>query len=239
MTQWDIKPPGYENVTAEQAKLSGMFPLPGAPRQAAIDPSRMQALLNQPAGAANASTLRPTNARQSKRLVVSNLPPSISEDGLTAFFNLHMNGLNVIRGHDPCMASKFSKDGSYAVVEFKLPEDATVALAFDGIAMEEHDSMDASNGTTNGTHAGLAIRRPKDYIAPHLTEDTDMELTGISREVKDSPNKLMISSLPSILTDIQVQELLAAFGALKSFVLVVDKDTEQSRVSSSSHSGWF
>lgn len=25
LTQWDIKPPGYENVTAEQAKLSGWF----------------------------------------------------------------------------------------------------------------------------------------------------------------------------------------------------------------------
>ena len=25
LPQWDIKPPGYENVTAEQAKLSGMF----------------------------------------------------------------------------------------------------------------------------------------------------------------------------------------------------------------------
>lgn len=25
LTQWDIKPPGYENVTAEQAKLSGMY----------------------------------------------------------------------------------------------------------------------------------------------------------------------------------------------------------------------
>lgn len=25
LTQWDIKPPGYENVTAEQAKLSGKF----------------------------------------------------------------------------------------------------------------------------------------------------------------------------------------------------------------------
>ena len=24
LTQWDIKPPGYENVTAEQAKISGM-----------------------------------------------------------------------------------------------------------------------------------------------------------------------------------------------------------------------
>jgi hypothetical protein len=30
LTQWDIKPPGYENVSAEQAKLSGKFPLPGA-----------------------------------------------------------------------------------------------------------------------------------------------------------------------------------------------------------------
>jgi splicing factor U2AF subunit len=25
LTQWDIKPPGYENVTAEQAKISGMY----------------------------------------------------------------------------------------------------------------------------------------------------------------------------------------------------------------------
>ena len=25
LTQWDIKPPGYENVTAEQAKLSGIL----------------------------------------------------------------------------------------------------------------------------------------------------------------------------------------------------------------------
>ena len=25
LTQWDMKPPGYENVTAEQAKISGMY----------------------------------------------------------------------------------------------------------------------------------------------------------------------------------------------------------------------
>ncbi|KAK7226408.1 hypothetical protein V2G26_014411 [Clonostachys chloroleuca] len=37
LTQWDIKPPGYDFVTAEQAKLSGMFPLPGAPRQQPVD----------------------------------------------------------------------------------------------------------------------------------------------------------------------------------------------------------
>lgn len=31
LTQWDIKPPGYENVTAEQAKLSGMRSSPALP----------------------------------------------------------------------------------------------------------------------------------------------------------------------------------------------------------------
>ena len=28
LTQWDIKPPGYENITAEQAKLSGKSSFP-------------------------------------------------------------------------------------------------------------------------------------------------------------------------------------------------------------------
>ena len=48
MTQWDLKPPGYEHVTAEQAKLSGMFPLPGAPREQPLDASSLRALIDQP-----------------------------------------------------------------------------------------------------------------------------------------------------------------------------------------------
>src|SRR5262249_38175804 len=68
LTQWDIKPPGYENVTAEQAKLSGMFPLPGAPRQQAMDPTKLQAFMNQPGGNVNSAVLKPGNSRQSKRL---------------------------------------------------------------------------------------------------------------------------------------------------------------------------
>ncbi len=36
LTQWDIKPPGYENVTAEQAKLSGKFALGSVIHQASL-----------------------------------------------------------------------------------------------------------------------------------------------------------------------------------------------------------
>ena len=146
LTQWDIKPPGYENVTAEQAKLSGkmynviiqalvlilntgMFPLPGAPRQQPMDPSRLQAFMNQPSGSAGNAALKPSNARQSKRLFVHNLPQSATDEGIINFFNLQLNGLNVVAAPDPCISAQISKDRTFALLEFKNPSEATVALA--------------------------------------------------------------------------------------------------------------
>jgi splicing factor U2AF subunit len=232
LTQWDIKPPGYENVTAEQAKLSGMFPLPGAPRQQVMDPTRLQAFMNQPGAAASVAALKPSNARQSKRLFVYNVPSTISEDALVEFFNLQLNGLNVVESTDPCLSAQMPKGKDYAMLEFRHPEEATVALALDGITMEA-DAMDTSNGNSNGDTNGLKIRRPQDYIAPTLIEDPDFQEGVVSNVVKDSPNKICISHIPLYLTDSQVTELLVSFGALKAFTLVQDTGTEQSRVSHS------
>ncbi|OCK75063.1 hypothetical protein K432DRAFT_386427 [Lepidopterella palustris CBS 459.81] len=229
LTQWDIKPVGYENVTAEQAKLSGMFPLPGAPRQQPMDPSRLQAFINQPAGSASASTLKPSNSRQAKRLLAYNLPVTATDDSLVDFFNLQLNGLNVVQGQDPCVSAHVAKDRAFALLEFKTAEDATVALAMDGISMEDNDNMETSNGLHNGDQAGLSIRRPKDYIVPTLGEDTEYEEGVISSVVKDTANKISVSHIPTYLTEEQVTELLVAFGELKAFVLVKDAGTEQSR----------
>jgi splicing factor U2AF subunit len=228
LTQWDIKPPGYENVTAEQAKMSGMFPLPGAPRQQQMDPSRLQAFMNQPQGSAATTALKPSNARQSKRLFVYNIPASVTETGLLQFFNLQLNGLNVIKGSDPCVQANIAEDRSFALVEFKQPSDATVALALDGRTMEEHHSDMNGNGST--TPKGLEIRRPKDYIVPSADEDAYTE-GEISTEVPDTANKIAITNLPPYLTDDQVVELLKSFGDLKAFVLVRDNDAPESRVS--------
>ena len=247
LTQWDIKPPGYENVTAEQAKLSGkdvhsftaiqgliintgMFPLPGAPRQQPMDPSRLQTLMNQPSGSAGNAALKPSNARQSKRLFVHNLPPSATDESIINFFNLQLNGLNVISAPDPCISAQISKDRSFALLEFKNTTEATVALALDGITMEDNDNMETSNGTANGTFQGLSIRRPKDYIVPSNVEDEDYQEGAISPVVPDTPHKISISNLLTTLVDEQVIELLAAFGQLKAFVLVKDSSTEESRV---------
>ncbi|KAI9889554.1 MAG: hypothetical protein M1814_005157 [Vezdaea aestivalis] len=225
LTQWDIKPPGYENVTAEQAKLSGMFPLPGAPRQPSQDPSRLQALINQSGGSASASALKPSSARQSKRLFIHHMPPSTTDDSITQFFNLQLNGLNIVQGIDPCISAQISTDRSFALLEFKTPEDATYALALDGIKMEDSDQMEASNGTGQG----LSISRPKDYIVPTPTEESTEAEGVVSSTVPDSPNKICISSIPPGFDDDLVTQLLVEFGALKAFVLVKDRGTSESR----------
>lgn len=228
LTQWDIKPPGYENVTAEQAKLSGMFPLPGAPRQQPMDPSKLQAFMSQPSGSVTNAALKPSNSRQAKRLLVSNLPSTANEEAIINFFNLQLNGLNVIEGSDPCISAQISQDKTFALLEFKQTSDATVALALDGITMEdEHMNGSATNGDTKG----LSVRRPKDYIVPAVTDEIPHEAGVISNVVVDTQNKISISNIPLYLSDEQVTELLVSFGELKAFVLVKDTGTDESRVS--------
>jgi splicing factor U2AF 65 kDa subunit len=226
LTQWDLKPPGYENVTAEQAKLSGMFPLPGAPRQQPMDASRLKAFMDQPANQVSNAALRPSNARQSKRLFTYNIPATATEESIMQFFNLQLNGLNVIKAVDPCISANISKDRSFALLEFKAPVDATVALALDGITMEEH--VAEANGSANGSIGGLEIKRPKDYIVPSADEDAYQEGV-VSSEVPDTANKICVSNIPVYLTDAQVTELLGTFGELKAFVLVADNSTGESR----------
>ncbi|KAI9714998.1 MAG: hypothetical protein M1828_001105 [Chrysothrix sp. TS-e1954] len=232
LTQWDIKPQGYDKVTAEQAKLSGMFPLPGAPRQQPMDPSRLQAFMNPAAGSATNTALSTSNARQSKRLFIYNLPSATTDASLHEFFNLQLNGLNVVSGADPCTAAHVAPDKSFALLEFKAPEDATMAVALDGINTEADsgDAMDTTNGETNGASKGLSISRPKDYIVPTAPAAEQEQAEGvINSTVIDGPNKISISNIPVYLTDEQVQELLVAFGELKAFTLVKDTSTEQSR----------
>lgn len=209
---------------------AGMFPLPGAPRQQPMDPSRLQAFMNQPSGSAGNAALKPSNARQSKRLFVHDLPSTVTDEALVNFFNLQLNGLNVISSVDPCISAQISRDRAFALLEFKNPAEATVALALDGIEMEDNDAMETTNGTSNGGVQGMSVRRPKDYIVPSVSEDREYEEGVVSSVVVDTPNKISVTNLLLNLSDEQVTELLVAFGQLKAFVLVKDATTEESRV---------
>ena len=206
-----------------------MFPLPGAPRQQPMDASRLQAFMTQPGGSASNAALKPSNARQSKRLFVSNFSASTSEESIIQFFNVQLNGLNVIEGSDPCISAQMAKGKDFAMLEFKTPGEATIALALDGINMESSNAMDTGAQAANGGKEGLTIRRPKDYIVPSATDDSDHVEGVVSTVVPDTQNKIAISNIPLYFDDSQIKELLVSFGELKAFVLAKDSGTEESR----------
>jgi len=138
-----------------------------------------------------------------------------------------MNGLNVVQGNDPCISAQISQDHQFALLEFRSAEDATLALALDGISMEAQS--DGTNGTSNGASAGLQVKRPKDYIAPAISDDSEHMDGVVSNVVPDTQSKICMTRVPIYIDEPQVQELLSAFGPLKSFVLVKDRSSEQSR----------
>ncbi|QIW95879.1 hypothetical protein AMS68_001397 [Peltaster fructicola] len=224
LTQWDVKPTGYDNVTAEQAKLSGMFPLPGAPRAQPMDQSRLQAFMSQPQNQVSQDALKSTTSRQSKRVIVQNLPEHATDSRLSDFFNLQLNGMNLTVEKDPCVLANVSADHQTALLEFKTPEDATNALALDGAEMDN-----SSNVMSDGVARGLQIRRPKDYIVPAAVRDTEGQSGRVSRNVPDTQSKIMITKIPTFLDEDQIQELLQSFGELRSMALAKDADTNESR----------
>ncbi|KAG0295665.1 U2 small nuclear RNA auxiliary factor 2 [Linnemannia gamsii] len=159
-----------------------------------------------------------TVARQQRRLYCGNLPPGINEESLADFFNQTMMSMNLTTASGaPVVSVHINFDKNYAFVEFRTPEEATAAMAFDGIVFQAQT---------------LKIRRPKDYQPPEGTiqEVPQIHVPGvISTNVPDSENKIFIGGLPLYLNDEQVIELLTAFGELKAFNLVKENNIGPSK----------
>jgi len=227
-------------MTAEQVKATGHFPLPGQPattRPTAVptspvipgmDPSRAAMMMGMThelpprpkvsQGAAGPVAQTASLARQARRLYVGNIPYGIDENGLSDFFNSTMVQLNITTAPgNPVIAVQINHDKNYAFVEFRAPEEATAAMAFDGITFQGQS---------------LKIRRPKDYQPPpgQNLEPPPIHVPGVvSTNVPDSPNKIFIGGLPTYLNDEQVMELLKSFGELRAFNLVKDSLTGVSK----------
>ncbi|KAJ1542412.1 hypothetical protein HK096_009402, partial [Nowakowskiella sp. JEL0078] len=167
-------------------------------------------------------------ARQARRLYVGNIPPIIQddfggsheivEDDITKFFNKLMLELklNTTPGN-PIISSQINHDKNYAFIEFRTPEEATAAMAFDGVSFRGNP---------------VKIRRPKDYQAP--VGEPEMSSTiyvpgVVSTNVPDSDNKIFVGGLPIYLNEEQVMELLRAFGELRAFNLVKETLTNASK----------
>lgn len=185
----------------------------------------------------------PNLSRQSRRLYIGSITPEVTEANLADFFNSKMKEMNIGTGQpgNPVLAVQCNYEKNYAFVEvlhwstfhdimshsadivffflfakFRNAEDATAAMAFDGIIF------------INGP---LKIRRPKDYGGIDLSAPPGVHVPGVvSTNVPDSINKIFVGGLPTYLNEEQVQELLKSFGELKAFNLVRENGNGPSKV---------
>ncbi|KAL2635598.1 hypothetical protein R1flu_007077 [Riccia fluitans] len=127
--------------------------------------------------------------RPLRRLYVGNVPATVSDGELMEFVNAAMLSANAnhLAGTKPCINCSVNVEKSYAFAEFITPEDATAALAFDGVTL---------HGTT------LKIRRPKDFVPPANGEVQSASpiLDMVSNTVPDSPRKVFVGGISSTLS---------------------------------------
>jgi splicing factor U2AF subunit len=204
-----------------QAKQTGLFNLPGANRTqippilgiAGLPPPMPVQTFGMGIGA------NPNLSRQSRRLYIGSITPEVNETNLAEFFNQKMAEMNIGTSAPgpPVLAVQCNYEKNYAFVEFRSAEDATSAMAFDGIIF------------INGP---LKIRRPKDYGGAEVAAPAPMvHVPGVvSTNVPDSINKVFVGGLPTYLNEENVMELLKSFGELKAFNLVRENGNGASKV---------
>jgi splicing factor U2AF 65 kDa subunit len=162
--------------------------------------------------------LNASMSRQARRLVVSKLPPSSTEAEIQNMFNIMVSKLNVYKegGGEPVKDVKKATSGGIAMVEFSEAAYATTVLALE-------DEIDY-----NGVQ--LEVRRPADYIVQPPDKDLQHAGDTVSKDIPDSTEKLLIRGLPVHLTSEQALELVEAFGAVQSWILVSEIDSSESKV---------
>lgn len=148
---------------------------------------------------------------------IGNLPPGITVPQLIEFVNAAMKQLGIAK--DPSMNSVvsawISTDGHYAFCELRTLDEANNALVY-------------MNGLAVGAFS-LKVGRPKGYTAapgavnpllaatgvmPGATINPLLGMGGLAGSMSSEPmsNVLMVTNLPSGISDQQIKELFSPFG---------------------------
>ncbi|XP_059657937.1 splicing factor U2af large subunit B-like isoform X4 [Cornus florida] len=167
--------------------------------------------------------------RHARRVYVGGLPPSANEQSVATFFS-HV--MSIIGGNtagpdsgDSVVNVYINHEKKFAFVEMRSVEEASNAMALDGIMFE---------GTP------VKVRRPTDYnpsLAATLGPSQPnpclnlgaVGLTPGSAGGLEGPDRIFVGGLPYYLTEAQIRELLESFGPLRGFDLVKDRETGNSK----------
>jgi splicing factor U2AF subunit len=165
--------------------------------------------------------------RHARRVYVGGLPPMANEQSVATFFSQVMAavGANTAGPGDAVVNVYINQEKRFAFVEMRTVEEASNAMALDGIVYEG---------------ISVRVRRPSDYnpamaatLGPsqpsgHLNLAA-VGLTPGASGGADGPDRIFVGGLPYYLSEEQIIDLLASFGPLRGFDLVKDRDTGNSK----------
>ncbi|CAK9215557.1 unnamed protein product [Sphagnum troendelagicum] len=234
---FDMAPPGANVVTATTIPGSMLNPHAGGLPSSAAGPGSGFSPLGQIPGMGNPMpgvfpSMFPfaggTQAtRHARRVYVGGLPPMANEQSVATFFSQVMAavGANTAGPGDAVVNVYINQEKRFAFVEMRTVEEASNAMALDGIVYEG---------------ISVRVRRPSDYnpamaatLGPsqpsgHLNLAA-VGLTPGASGGADGPDRIFVGGLPYYLSEEQIIDLLASFGPLRGFDLVKDRDTGNSK----------
>lgn len=223
---FDMAPPGAAvmasaNITGQLPGISQ--PMPGMfPNMFPFGNTQFGTLPVMPA---QAMTQQAT--RHARRVYVGSLPPMANEQTIATYFSRVMAAIggNTAGPGDAVVNVYINHEKKFAFVEMRTVEEASNAMALDGIMFEG---------------VPVRVRRPSDYNpslamalgpsqpSPHLNLSA-VGLTPGAGGVADGPDRVFVGGLPYYLTEVQIRELLESFGPLRGFDLVKDRDNGNSK----------
>ncbi|XP_052727267.1 splicing factor U2af large subunit A isoform X5 [Vigna angularis] len=207
-------------ITGANPAIPGMFP-----NMFPLATNQLQPFSALPVMPVQAMTQQAT--RHARRVYVGGLPPTANEQSVATFFSQVMAkiGGNTAGPGDAVVNVYINHDKKFAFVEMRSVEEASNAMALDGIIFEG---------------APVKVRRPTDYNPslaatlgpsqpnPNLNLGA-VGLTPGSAGGLDGPDRIFVGGLPYYFTETQIRELLETFGPLRGFDLVKDRETGNSK----------
>ncbi|KAL6580451.1 hypothetical protein OROMI_008475 [Orobanche minor] len=165
--------------------------------------------------------------RHARRVYVGGLSPTANEQSVATFFSHVMSAIggNTAGPGDAVVNVYINHEKKFAFVEMRSVEEASNAMALDGIIFEG---------------APVKVRRPSDYnpslaatLGPSVPNPNlnlgAVGLTPGSSGGLEGPDRIFVGGLPYYFTESQVRELLESFGPLRGFDLVKDRETGNSK----------
>ncbi|XP_022765439.1 splicing factor U2af large subunit B-like isoform X1 [Durio zibethinus] len=228
---FDMAPPASAMLATGAVVAAAAGQIPGtSPTLPGVFPNMFPLATSQPFGAlpvmpVQAMTQQAT--RHARRVYVGGLPPAANEQSVATFFSHVMAAIggNTAGPGDAVVNVYINHEKKFAFVEMRSVEEASNAMALDGIIFEG---------------APVKVRRPSDYnpsLAATLgpsqpNPNLNLAAVGLttgSTGGLEGPDRIFVGGLPYYFTEAQIRELLESFGPLRGFDLVKDRETGNSK----------